>query len=286
MHTAWSAVLAPLMWGTTYAVTQRWLSHIDPMWLAALRILVPGMVLLPLVPRWVWRQRWADVLLLSVLNLGLFTLLLFTAIQRLPGGMAATLVSTVPLQVLLLRWLTGQFPGMARLGAALLGTSGVALLVWQAPQQPDWLGVMAALLAAHSMAWGILLVPSKGRGIAALPLTAAQLVVSGGLLLLLALMANRPWPAWDVASVTAMLWLGPVSVGVGYFVWFRAMATVAVEKLAFLGLINPLVAVAAGLLLMNEQLSAPQWLGMVLVLVSVVLAQRLPLPESAQLKPA
>ena len=240
------------------------------------------------MPAWVWRRRWLDVSILSVLNLGLFTFLLFTAIQRLPGGMAATLVSTVPLQVLLLKWLRGHFPGAARLLAAIVGTLGVALLVWQAPQQPDWLGVIAALLAAHSMAWGILLVPVLGRDIAALPLTAAQLVISGVLLLTLALAVDLPVPQLSWQGGLALVWLGPISVGVGYFVWFRAMGHIAVEKLAFLGLINPLIAVAAGVGLMGEQLALIQWLGMALVLISVLLAQRLPATSNAPaaLKPA
>ncbi|ASP40453.1 EamA family transporter [Bacterioplanes sanyensis] len=288
MSPLWTALLAPLMWGTTYAVTQRWLPQADPVWLAGLRILIPGVLLLPLVPRSVWQQRWRDVLILSVLNLGLFTFLLFTAIQRLPGGMAATLVSTVPLQVLLLRWLMGHFPGIPRLLAAMVGIAGVAMLVWQAPQQPDWLGVVAALLAAHSMAWGIMLVPKLGQGIAALPLTAAQLVVSGVLLTAIAVFLGLPFPEVTLSSSLTMVWLGPISVGLGYFVWFRAMETVAVEKLAFLGLVNPIVAVMAGVMLMSEQLQSLQWLGMTLVLASVLLAQRLPasLPVAGSLKPA
>lgn len=267
------ALTAPLLWGTTYSVTQHWLAGVDPLWLATLRIVVPGVLLLPLVPLTIWRRHFATIVLLSALNIGVFTVLLFAAIQRLPGGMAATLVSSMPLQLLLLRAATGQRPTWLQLLVAAGGIAGVGLLVWQAPVEPDWLGVGIALLAANCMAVGILLTAKLNPGIKPLQLTSAQLGLAGVVLLALMLISGRPFPQLDTGGVLALVWLGPLGMGLGYYAWFRAISHIDVGKLAFLGLVNPVVAVLAGVLLMHEVLSAGQGVAIAIVLACVLLAQ-------------
>ncbi len=270
------ALIAPLVWGTTYSVTQRWLGGADPYWLATLRILIPAVLMLPLVPGQVWREHWRIISLFGVLNIALFTVLLFLAIQRLPGGMAATLVSSMPLQLLLLRALGGQRPTPLSLLAAIGGIGAVALLVWQAPEEPDWTGVAIALLSATSWALGSLLIARYNPGLKPLVLTSSQLAVAGVLLLGLMVLSGRPFPQLDTSGILALIWLGPVGMGVTYFVWFRAVEHIDVSKLAFLGLINPVVAVLAGIVLMNEVLAPLQWLAIALVLCCVGLAQYRP----------
>lgn len=267
------ALTAPVLWGTTYSVTQHWLGAADPLWLAALRILIPALLMLPLVPLSVWRRHSAVIALLSTLNVGVFTVLLFEAIQRLPGGMAATLVSSMPLQLLLIRALQGRFPSWLQLLTAITGMSGVGLLVWQAPAEPDWAGVVMALAAATCVALGVILTARLNPGLKPLTLTAAQLIVSAPLLLLAALLSGQPFPAIDGGGLLALLWISPVGMGLGYYAWFRSIGSMDISKLAYLTLINPLVAVLAGVLFMQEHLSTGQWLAIMLVLGSVLLAQ-------------
>jgi len=265
--------VAPLLWGTTYAVTQHWMSEMDPLWVAALRILIPGLLLMPILSIRTLRQGWKGMLILGGLNIGLFTTLLFQAISRLPGGVAATLVSTVPLQILLFRWLMKQRPPVTQLMAAAGGTFGVGLLVWRAAEPLDSVGVVLALLAGSSMAIGMMLIPKLTSGVAPLQMAAGQLLFSGIALTLLTALSGAPVPEFDAASMLAMGWISPIGMGVGYFCWFKALQHIPGDKLAFLGLVNPVIAVFCGLLLMAEQLAAVQIMGMVLVLGCVLLAQ-------------
>ncbi|WP_430461891.1 DMT family transporter [Thalassolituus sp. LLYu03] len=267
------AILAPLLWGTTYSVTQAWLPGADPVWLATLRIAVPGLLMLPLVPFSIWRSHGGRILLLSTLNIGLFTVLLFAGIQRLPGGMAATLTASMPLQLLAFRALLGQAPTLMQLLCALGGMAGVGMLVWQAPAEPDWLGVAFSLLAATSMSLGVLLVPRLAGDVRPLVLTSAQLAAAGVALLLLMALTGRPMPELDTGGVLALFWMGPVTMGLGYLIWFRSVTRLPLDKLAFLGLINPVVAVFAGVLFMHEQITLLQLVAIALVLACVLLAQ-------------
>jgi len=91
--------LAPISWGTTYAVTTEFLPPDRPLFTALLRALPAGLVLLALtrvLPRGAW---WWKATVLGALNIGAFFPLLFLSAYRLPGGMAAVVGSVGPLFV-------------------------------------------------------------------------------------------------------------------------------------------------------------------------------------------
>ena len=275
-------VLAPLLWGTTYAVTQHWMADIDPLWIAALRVLVPGLLMLPFLPLTVIRQHWHRMLLLGGLNIGIFTVLLFQAISRLPGGVAATLVSTVPLQILLMRWVSGNRPQTASLLASIGGSAGVALLVWRASEPLNPVGVGFALAAGFCMALGMVLTPRYSRGVPPLQMAAGQLFLCGLVLVAAVLSTGRALPEFDSAALMAFIWIAPLGMGVGFYCWFLAMQHIPTDKLSFLGLLNPLIAVGCGVVLMGETLTLMQLLAVGIVLSCVLVAQVKPKQSPAQ----
>ncbi|WP_164214106.1 EamA family transporter, partial [Stenotrophomonas maltophilia] len=71
------------------------------------------------------RSKLLPLLFLGLANIGVFFALLFLAAQRLPGGVAATIMSAQPLVVALLAWpLLARKPRPAQLAAALAGSTG------------------------------------------------------------------------------------------------------------------------------------------------------------------
>lgn len=267
------AVMAPVVWGSTYFVTQKWLPGADPVWLAAVRVGIPALFMVWLVPVPVWQKFGVRLLLMSLLNISLFSGLLFYSISVLPGGVAATLVATLPLQVILLRLLAGQGAEVTHLLAAVGGVIGVGMLLWRADTELALPGIVAALSAAFVMAAGVLMASRYSADIKPLQLTAAQISLGGVCLLVFAGLSGHPFPEVTQEGVIAMLWMGPVGMGVAYWAWFRAMASVPVHKLAFLGLLNPVVAVLGGVVIMGEMLTSGQLVGMAIILCCVILAQ-------------
>lgn len=91
--------LAPVSWGTTYAVTTEFLPADRPLFTGLMRALPAGLLLLCLarvLPRGAW---WWKAAVLGALNIGAFFPLLFLSAYRLPGGMAAVVGSVGPLFV-------------------------------------------------------------------------------------------------------------------------------------------------------------------------------------------
>ena len=99
--------LAPLIWGSTYLVTTTYLPPERPLTAAVLRALPAGLLLLLWAREWPRRQEVARLIVLGILNIGLFQAMLFISAYRLPGGLAAILNSTQTLWVLAFMALAG-----------------------------------------------------------------------------------------------------------------------------------------------------------------------------------
>lgn len=278
-----ATALAPVAWGTTYAVTTELLPPDRPLLAALLRALPAGLLALALtrlLPRGIW---WARAAVLGTLNIGAFFPLLFVAAERLPGGVAATFGAAQPLAVAGLAVLVlGERPTRWRLGWAVAGVAGVAMVVLGPAAALDAAGAAAALAGAAVMALGVTLTKRWGRpeGVGPLTYAAWQLTAGGLVLAPLALAVEGAPPALDGPAVLGYVWLGTVGGIVAYTLWFRGVGLLPVTATALLGLLSPLVAAAVGLLL-GETFTPAQTAGFALALVAL-LAGQLPGPAAAR----
>lgn len=284
-HTTALTALAPATWGTTYIVTTELLPPDRPLLAGALRVLPIGLLLLVAarsLPQgsWWWRSG-----VLGALNMGIFMGLLFLAAYRLPGGVAAVLVSSAPLLVVGLAWpLLGEPPTRYSVAAAAIGLAGVALLVLRPDAQLDALGLFAAIAAAASLATGVVLTKRWGRPSGILPFTAWQLVAGGLLLTPVSLAVEGAPPALDAEAVAGIAYLGVVGAGLTYPLWFNGIARLAATRVSMLSLLSPLVAVIAGVAIAEERFGIAETIGSVLVLLAVLLGQR-PQPQAPVASP-
>lgn len=276
--------LAPIVWGTTYLITTELLPHNHPLLIGVLRALPIGLLLLVVtrqLPRGIW---WWRSLVLGTLNIGVFFALLFVAALRLPGGVAATMGAIQPLLVVLLAWpMLGERPTRGRIVAALAGVVGVGLLVLGPAAQLDIIGVCAALAATVAMGIGTLLTKRWGRPVPLLAFTAWQLVAGGLLLLPFALLIEGLPPMLDGRNSVGFVYLGLVNTGLAYALWFRGIERLSASRVTFLALLSPVVAVVAGFLVLGQTLSAIQLIGILVVLSSIIVAQRVGKIPHAQL---
>jgi probable blue pigment (indigoidine) exporter len=270
-HRTALAALGPASWGTTYVITTHLLPPDRPLLAGAVRALPAGLLLLALgreLPKGRWIARAA---LLGSLNIGLFFALLFLAAERLPGGIAATVGAVQPLLVALLAWpLLSERPTAIRIGAAAVGAIGVALLVLRAQAHLDPVGLLAAAGATLSMTFGTLLTKRWGRPGGLLAFTAWQLL-AGALVLLpaTALVEGAP-PAITTNNVLGFAYLTLVGTAGAYALWFWGLGRLPAAAASMLPLLSPVVALAAGLAIDHEAMTAPQLAGAALVLAAVL----------------
>ena len=282
---ALATAVAPLTWGSTYAVTTQWLPAGEPLFTAAVRALPAGLLILPAtrsLPRgavWWWRAA-----VLGTLNIGAFFALLFIAAYRLPGGMAAVLGAIQPLIVAGLSIpLLRQRPGRLTLLAGAIGVGGVGLVVLQAVARPDPIGIAAGLGGAAAMATGIVLGKRWGRpeGVSVIAFTGWQLTLGGLLLAPAALLLEGLPHHLTATNIGGYAYLAAINTLLAYWLWFRGTAALPSTSLSFLSLLSPVGAAVIGWIALGQQLSPLQLLGLTLALGSTVLGQLHPAPTLA-----
>lgn len=268
--------LAPVSWGTTYAVTTEFLPPDRPLFTGMMRALPAGLVLLALarvLPRGVW---WGKAAVLGALNIGAFFPLLFLSAYRLPGGMAAVVGSVGPLLVVgLSAVLLGQRPTARSVLTGLVAAFGVSLVVLKAAGALDVIGVAAAFASAASMSAGTVLTKRWGRpdGVGPLALTAWQLTAGGLLIAPLAFLVEGAPPALDGHAVGGYLYLALANTAVSYWLWFRGIGRLTATQVTFLGPLSPLTAAIVGWAALDQSLTAVQVAGMGLAFGATVAGQ-------------
>lgn len=275
--------LAPIFWGTTYVIATELLPANRPLLVAAIRALPIGLLMTlayRVFPKGIW---WGRTLALGALNIGVFFALLFAAAYRLSGGVVATTGAIQPLLVILLSWaLMGERPLPLTLVFALIGILGVGLLVLDPASHLDPLGVAAAIGATLAMAGGVVLTKHWGRPVPLMVFTGWQLTAGGLILAPLALLIEGGVPPLTTTNVFGFVWLAIVNTGLSYALWFWGIEQLKAWQVSFLGLLSPVVAVAAGYLILGQTFSLVQMLGVVLIFSSLVIVQRLGMKTAAQ----
>lgn len=274
--------LAPAVWGSTYIVLTQMLPDGYPITIAMLRALPAGLLLLLLVrqlPQGFW---WIKVFILGALNFSFFWVLLLVAAYRLPGGVAATVSAVQPLIVVFLASaVLGTRLRLAAVLAALTGMAGVALLVLKPDGALDQTGILAALAGAVSMAAGTVLSRYWQPPVPPLTFTAWQLTAGGLLLVPLALLTEPALPALTMTNWAGFAYLSLIGGALTYLLWFRGLARIEPSVVASLSFLSPLTAVILGWVILDQSLNFLQITGMVIVLFSVWLAQRVQARKTA-----
>jgi drug/metabolite transporter (DMT)-like permease len=273
-----------VVWGSTYLAMRVVVREMPPLAAAGLRFTcagtVMGLVALAIDRRHGWpaRRQWLDYALAGVMLLSIGNALVMWAERTVPSGIAALIVATVPVWILLLDGLRpGGVPWTLRIwiGTAI-GLAGVALVA--RPQgrveTGHWLAIAALQVACLSWTAGSLYVQSVRRR---LPLASAAAIemLAGGLTLVVASrVAGESWQRLAAAGPGAWGGVGYLIV-FGSLVGFTAFAyclnELPASTVSTYAYVNPMVAVVLGFLILAEPLTPGLLAGGALIILSVVL---------------
>lgn len=281
MNPSLAAALAACIWGTTYVLTD--IMPENPIFVAAVRA-AGGALPLLLIARALPDRTWVPrAILLGTFNCGIFFALLFIGAYRLPGGVAGTLQSLVPLFAVFFAWpLLAQPPSLLRIGFILLGSAGVALLLSRGPVVLDTIGILAALGSAVSSGLGAVLLNRWEQPPSMIALTSWQLVVAAVELAALSLLIGDIPASISGLNLVGFAYLCLVGTALPYFLWFYGIVKAGAARVASLVLFSPLVAFAMDALFRGLLPSVTQAAGAALIMASVVASQRIGAPRAAR----
>lgn len=291
-----AVLLAAILFGTTGTAQALGPASTTPLGVGAARLAVGGLALLLLLPLVGGRRNEVLALwrtpagLVAGICTGLYQFCFFAGVQRagVAVGTMVALGSGPVLTGLLARWLLGERPGRAWLAATALCLTGLALLVLrgEGTGRPDPLGILLALLAGSAYAaYTVLAKHSLDAGHRPSAVMAAAFGLGG--LLSVPVLLSQPlgWVATGQGAALA-LYLGLVTITLGYLLFVRGLAALAAGPVATLMLAEPVVATTLGIAVLGERLSVLGGIGAGLVLVGLLVQGRgassaLPAPEGA-----
>ncbi|ROR97173.1 putative blue pigment (indigoidine) exporter [Salana multivorans] len=264
--------IAPIAWGSTYYVTRQVLPADAPLWGAVIRCLPAGLLVLLLVRRlprgsWWWRS-----FVLGTLTVGGLNVLVYVTAQLLPTSLAATLMSTSAAAMLLLSWLVlRQRPSLVAVLGALVGITGVVVIMGFGGGPVNGWGVVASIGAMLSSSLGFVLTARWGADVAPLTMTSWQLVAGSLVVLPFALIVDGAPPAVDGPALAGFAYVILVATALAYAAWFTGLARLPGSVVGVIGLLNPVTGVALGVFLAAEPFGILQAVGLLLVIAGVLL---------------
>ncbi|MGA9565175.1 MAG: EamA family transporter [Candidatus Korobacteraceae bacterium] len=292
----WKTLLAfaiiYFVWGSTFLAIRISVHEVPPFLCAAMRFLAAGLVLygwmLARGERSPSARQWSSILIISLLIFVLDYGLVFWAEQRVPSGLTAVMLATIPAFMALseIIFLRTQRLTVRLAVALLIGLAGVAVLVSRSLNLGgapiDTAGAVALIIGAMSWSIGSILSRKLPLPESKVMSSGAQMF-SGGVLLALASAALGEFRNFHPAAVSRAAWLSLLYLIIfGSIIAFTAYVWLihheSPTKVGTYAYVNPVIAVLLGYFFAGESLGLRTILGTLFVLISVIVITTTPRP--------
>jgi drug/metabolite transporter (DMT)-like permease len=281
----WAALVAVyVVWGSTYLAIRVTVRTIPPLMSASIRFLIAGLLLYAWAVRRGDREgdrpraiHWRSAAIIGAAMLFGGNGLVSLAEQTVPSSLAALLIASVPLWMVVIRLgVLRERSGWLEAAGLLLGFGGIVLLVDPfGGGTADPVGIVLLLVASLSWAGGSLF--ARRAALPDRPLVGTGMeMIAGGLVCLVVSAATGEFADLELAriSVPSLIGLGYLIVfgswvGFAAYVWLlRAARTSLVSTYAY---VNPVVAVFLGWAILGEAISVRTLVAGGVVLAAVAL---------------
>ena len=248
-----------LLWGSTFLAMRFGIQTIPPLFMASMRHLVAGTLLIA----WSWRRlerwpttaEWRDAAIVGVLLLGANGTVAWSE-QYVPSGTAALLVATVPLWMVLIDWWRprGTHPGHGVLLGLALGFAGLVTLIGPGALfghgTVNPIGATALLLGSLSWATGSIVAQRQPKSPVPLFAVGMQMVCGGSALFAMATLTGQTarFSFSHMSLASALGWAYLVVFGslLGFTAYAYLLRTTTAAKVATYAYVNPVIAVLLG----------------------------------------
>ncbi len=275
-----------VLWGSTYLAIRLAIETLPPFLMTGTRFALAGLILFTwavingerfIPPLHLWRRA---LVIGGLLLLGGNGGVVWSE-RYVATGLAALLVSTEPLWVVILNWaISRQRPNWKVLLGVLIGLVGVAMLVGDGLSRNghskfSLIAGGVVLVAAFSWAAGSVYSNRRPLQVSTLMAAGMQMMSGGFLLLLLAVATGDPMrlnlAAASWTSIGAFFYLLVFGSLVGFTAYSWLLNNVAPARAATYAYVNPVVAVFLGWLIASEPLTKQMLIAAAVIIGSVIL---------------
>ncbi len=273
-----------IVWGSTYLAIRIAIDTVPPFIMAGTRFACAGLLLFafarPRAGAAPTLAHWRSAAFVGCLMLVGGNGMVSWSEQYVPTGLAALLIGTVPLWMVILDWLLyrGPVPTPLMVGGLAVGLFGVYTLIGAPnlegnPVHP--LGAAALMFACASWALGSL----KSRK-ANLPksqlLSASMQMIAAGIALLILGSCCGEWANFSLAAITlkstiAIVYLSLFGSILAFSCYLWLLRVTSASRVATYAYVNPLVAIILGAAFINEPITSRVIVAGLAIIVAVIM---------------
>jgi drug/metabolite transporter (DMT)-like permease len=279
-------VIVYIAWGSTYVAIRMMDETVPPLIGAGIRYVVAGAAMYAFLA---WRRpRLTRLSRRELGSVALVGILLLTggngfvsyAERHVPAGLASLIVASVPLWLLLMRWLSREHPARMTLAGLAVGFVGVALLVVrgghsQGVSVPHLLIVLGASLSWALGSWASARLPMPDDVATS---TALEMLIGGVVLAALGPAIGEHWSTVtahaSLKSLLAIAYLALFGSILAFTAYVWLLQHAPISRVSTYAYVNPVVAVLLGALLLGERITAITVVGGAVILVAVAVVIR------------
>lgn len=273
-----------IIWGSTYLGIKIAIETFPPLLMAGIRFILAGALLYGFVA---YKERkhptlieWRDTTIIGTLLLLGGNGFVVIAEQHIPSSIAAIIISTVPLWMIVIGWMMKiqTKPNKSTLIGTVLGFVGVAILMYPSHQENlhfDTGGLLFTLLAAILWSLGSIYSQKAILPSSTMLSTAMQMLTGGAVLVIVGTLTGE-WnhlnpAAFSSRSLMALLYLIFVGSLLGFSAYVWLLKNVSPYLASTYAFVNPIVALFLGYFFADEVMSIKSLFATVLIISAVIM---------------
>lgn len=271
-----------LVWGSTYLAIRVVVETMPPLLSGAARFLVAGVILMAILAV---RRGWNGVKITKAEALGSVTVgtalllggngVVTIAEQHVSSSLAALIIASVPLWVVVLRALTKDRVPLGTLAGVAVGFAGVSVLVLPGSSSGGASIGYSLLIVGAAISWATGSFYSKRVTLPSDPLvsTGVQMLLGGSVMAIAGLLrgeaAGLDVSTFSGASLAGFAYLIVAGSLLAFTAYVWLLQNAPISKVATYAYVNPVVAIILGWLILDESITPVILLGATLIVAAV-----------------
>jgi drug/metabolite transporter (DMT)-like permease len=273
-----------IVWGSTYLGIELASETMPGIFAAGIRFTIAGLLMLAFLA---WRYglpslRVSRAALAACAVVGLLlpgaNSILFITERKVPIGLTSLIIASVPLWVLLLRLSVRERPDLVSTIGLVVGFGGIVLLVHPDTDTGPLGYLLLTVLAAFMWALGSFLSPRIPLPRDVLVATGYEMLAGGLVLTVIGLFAAGSGEldpsSWSARSIFGLVYLIVFGSLLGFSAYVWLLANAPITKVSTYAYVNPVIAIALGVIVLDESVTMRIVAGALLILVSVAIVLR------------
>ena len=264
------------IWGSAFMFIKISAVVFGPILLVTLRLLIAGLVFMPVLlrddKRYLFRPYLPAILIIAIVSNALpFSMFAYASLGATSNMLGILNGTTAFLTtVIAYFWLKESVTSKQIIGL-LLGFIGVLILVNPSNGSTTYIASMCAMIGSLCYAFNAVYLQKHHSNSDKIVLIGWSMLF-GGLLMIPLASFNLPNEMPDINSILALLWLAVISTGLGYLAYVRLIDKIGAVKTATLTYLLPVFSIIWGAIFLQEKITLIILGGFIFVMMGMYFA--------------